>query len=65
MNKDLLYNTGNSTQYCVISYMRKESEREQIYVYAELNLFAVPLKLINMVSQLTTFQYKIKIKLKI
>ena len=47
MNKDLLYNTGNSTQYCVISYMRKESEREQIYVYAELNLFAVPLKLIQ------------------
>ena len=27
-NKDLLYSTGNSTQYSVITYMRKESEKE-------------------------------------
>ena len=27
-NKDLLYSTGNSTQYSVITYMRKESTKE-------------------------------------
>ena len=28
INKDLLYNTGNSTQYSVITYMGKESGKE-------------------------------------
>ena len=28
INKDLLYSTGNVTQYSVITYMRKESEKE-------------------------------------
>ena len=28
INKDLLYRTGNSTQYSVIIYMRNESENE-------------------------------------
>ena len=32
-NKDLLYSSGNYTQYSVITYMRKESEKESIYVY--------------------------------
>ena len=32
-NKDLLYNTGNSTQYSVMAYMGKESKKEWIYVY--------------------------------
>ena len=45
INKDLLYSTGNSTQYCLITCVRKESEREQIYAYVELNLFAASLKL--------------------
>ena len=27
-NKDLLYSTGNSTQYSVITYTRKESKKE-------------------------------------
>ena len=27
-NKDLLYSTGNSAQYSVITYMGKESEKE-------------------------------------
>ena len=27
-NKDLLYSTGNSTQYSVITYMEKASEKE-------------------------------------
>ena len=33
INKDLLYSIGNSTQYFVITYMGKESEKEWIYVY--------------------------------
>ena len=32
-NKDLLYSTGNSTQYFVMTYMGKESKKEWIYVY--------------------------------
>ena len=31
-NRDLLYNTGNSTQYSVMTYMGKESKKEWIYV---------------------------------
>ena len=30
-NKDLLYSTGNSTQYFIITYKGKESEKECIY----------------------------------
>ena len=33
INRDLLYSTGKSTQYFVITYMGKESEKEWIYVY--------------------------------
>ena len=32
-NKDLLYSTGNSTQYSVMDYMEKESRKEWLYVY--------------------------------
>ena len=32
-NKDLLYSTGNSTQYFVITYMGKESEKMKKYIY--------------------------------
>ena len=32
-NKDLLYGTGKSTQYFVITCMGKESEKEWMYVY--------------------------------
>ena len=31
-NKDLPHSTGKSTQYSVITYMGKESEKEWIYV---------------------------------
>ena len=31
-NKDLLYSTGNYTQYFVITYKRKESEKKYIYI---------------------------------
>ena len=31
--KDLRYSAGNATQYSVITYMEKESEKEQVYVY--------------------------------
>ena len=39
-NKNLLYSTGNSTQYSVMAYMGKESEKERIDVYVELIHFA-------------------------
>ena len=32
VNQDLLYCTGNSTQYSVITYVGKESDKEWIYV---------------------------------
>ena len=32
-NKNLLYSTGNSTQYSVMLYMGIESKKEWIYVY--------------------------------
>ena len=33
-NKDLLYSTGNSTQYSVITYMRKNLKKnEYMYMY--------------------------------
>ena len=37
-NKDLLYSTGNSTQYFVITYMGKESEKMNIYIYTRTSL---------------------------
>ena len=39
INKDLLYSTGNYTQYSVKNYMGKESEKEWIYAY--LNHFTL------------------------
>ena len=41
LDKDLLYSTGNSAQYSVMSYMRKESEKEWIYVHVKLIHFAL------------------------
>ena len=32
-DKDLRYSTGNSTQYSVVTYRGKGSEKEQMYVY--------------------------------
>ena len=32
-NKNLLYSTGNSTQYSIMTYMGKESTKEWIYDY--------------------------------
>ena len=58
-SKDLLYSTGNSTQYSLITYKGKESEKEQIYVYVKLNHFAVHLKLTQHCKS-TILQYKIK-----
>ena len=42
-NKDLLCSTGNCTQYLVITYKGKNSEKEYMYIY--LNHFTVHLKL--------------------
>ena len=33
---DLLYSTGNSTQYSVIAYMGKESEKEGLCTYIHI-----------------------------
>ena len=32
-NRNLLYSTGNSTQYSVMTYMGIESKKEWLYVY--------------------------------
>ena len=32
-DKDLVYSIGNSTQYSVITYMGRESEKECIYIH--------------------------------
>ena len=42
--KDLLYSTGNSTQYFAVTYKEKESEKK-MYMYVQLNHFAIHLKL--------------------
>ena len=42
---DLLYSTGNSTQYSVTACMGKESKTEWISAYVQLDHFAVHLKL--------------------
>ena len=33
INKALLYNTGNDTQYPVINHNGKEYEKEYVYIY--------------------------------
>ena len=33
VNKDLLYSTGNYTQYFLITYKGKKSEKEYVYTY--------------------------------
>ena len=32
INKDLLYSTGNSTQYSLMVYMGKEPKKEWVYL---------------------------------
>ena len=36
-DKNLLYGTGNSTQYSVMAYMGKESQKEWIFIYYNKN----------------------------
>ena len=57
MYKDLLYSTGNSTQYSVITYKGKESEKKYIY-NIHTDHFAVHLKLTQYCKS-TLVQYKI------
>ena len=54
-NKDLLYNTGKFTQYCIIAYIGKESEKELMSVYVLLIYFAIHLKLTQLCKS-TIFQ---------
>ena len=58
-NKDLLYSSGSSAQDSVITYMGKEFEKEEIYIYVELNHFPVRLKLTQH-CEATMLQCKIK-----
>ena len=52
-NKDLLYSTGNYTQYLIITYYGKESKKEYVCIYMRVcvcerereNQFALQLKL--------------------
>ena len=53
--------TGNSNQYYVITYMEKESEKDWIYVYVQLNDFIVYLELTHHCKS-TILQNKIKYK---
>ena len=54
-NKNLLYNTWNSTQFSVMTYMGTESKKKSghmciyinIYIYKKLIHFAVQQKLIQ------------------
>ena len=32
-NKELLYSTGSYTQYLIITYNGKESEKDYLYIY--------------------------------
>ena len=41
-NKDLLYSTGNYTQYFVIACKGKESENEYMYLYMAESLYCTP-----------------------
>ena len=45
INKIVLYSTGDSTQYSVMSYMGKESTKEWACVYVQLIYFVVQQKL--------------------
>ena len=44
-NEDLLYGRGNYTQYFVMTYKRKEAEKEHSYSSKNLNHCVVHLKL--------------------
>ena len=46
--RHLLDSTEKFIQYCVVTYMMKESEMEWIYVHVKLIYFAVRLKLIKL-----------------
>ena len=43
INEDLLYNTGNYTQYLIITYNGRRSEKEYTHTIL-LNHFVIPLK---------------------
>lgn len=55
-NGDLINSTGKAAQYCVITSMGKDSEKEWTDAQVELIYFAVPLKLIQLCKS-TIFQY--------
>ena len=61
INKDLLYSTGNYTQYFVITSKEKESEKEYMHMhtYTHIYHFAVYLKIMQYFT-LTILQFQKK-----
>ena len=41
-SNDLLYSIGNYIQYLIITYNRKEYEKEYIYIYITESLCCIP-----------------------
>ena len=60
-NKDLLYNTGNSTQCYVAVLMGREFGGEWIHVYVWLSLFTVPLTTTLLISDTPIQNKKFKV----
>ena len=62
INKDLLYSTGNSIQYLIVTNNGKESEKEYIYIYILMciidSLCCTPKT--NTTLEMNLFQYKLK-----
>ena len=58
INKDLMQSRGNCTQYSVITYVGKESEREWIYVFVQQNHFTVYWKLMPLHGLPRWYQWK-------
>ena len=64
-NRDLLYNTENSKEYCVIIYVGKESEREWMYVHYNSIILLYSRNYHNTVNQLSFSKALIQIKINI
>ena len=62
-SKDLLYSTGNSIQYPGINHNGKEYKKECVYIYVQLNHFAVHLKLTQHCKP-TILQFKKRCRVK-
>ena len=53
------YTTGIVHQHCVITYMRKKSKCECIYVFKIKKTFCIPAPYINLYIKVTTMRNKV------